>query len=48
MTSDIFDHLDQIATTIPAQQWMLVGGLMVNARAQATGIAHMGLGTLTG
>ena len=33
MISDVFERLDEIASALPPERWMLVGGLMVHAHA---------------
>ena len=34
MISDVFKRLDEIASALPPERWMLVGGLMVHAHAR--------------
>lgn len=41
MVFDVFERLDQIAHLLPADRWMLVGGLMVHAHASLAGIPHL-------
>lgn len=36
----VWDHLDEIAETLPPRRWMLVGGLMVHAHAELAGLRH--------
>lgn len=38
MAFDVFERIDQIAHVLPAERWMLVGGLMVHAHARLAGI----------
>ena len=33
MISEVFKRLDEIASALPPERWMLVGGLMVHAHA---------------
>ncbi len=37
---DVFDRLDEIAGALPAERWVLVGGLMVHVHAQLAGIRY--------
>jgi hypothetical protein len=41
MTTDPFARLDEIATVLPPDRWMLVGGLMVHAHAQLAALPHV-------
>lgn len=41
MTTDPFARLDEIATVLPSDPWMLVGGLMVHAHAQLAALPHV-------
>lgn len=38
--SDPFAQLGEIAQALPADRWMLVGGLMVHAHAELAGLVH--------
>lgn len=38
--SDVFHRLDEIAAALPADQWMLVGGLMVHAHARLSAVRY--------
>lgn len=38
--SDPFEQLGEIALALPADRWMLVGGLMVHAHAELAGLVH--------
>ena len=40
MTSDPLQILEESATVLPAESWMLVGGLMVYCHAAKAGLAH--------
>lgn len=40
MDSDGFELVDEIATQLVPERWMLVGGLMVHAHARITGVPH--------
>lgn len=40
MVYDVFERIDQIARVLPAERWMLVGGLMIHAHARLAGIPH--------
>ena len=40
MTSDPLQILEESATVLPAESWMLVGGLMVHCHAAKAGLAH--------
>lgn len=38
---DVWARLDDVADAIPADHWMLIGGLMVHVHAQRRGIRHV-------
>ena len=40
MVPTVWEHLDEIAETLPPRRWMLVGGLMVHAHAELAGLLH--------
>lgn len=40
MSQDIFQRVEEIASNLLPDRWMLVGGLMVHAHAQLAGIVH--------
>ena len=40
MSQDVFERVAEIANNLSPDRWMLVGGLMVHAHAQLTGIQH--------
>lgn len=40
MSQDVFERVEEIAKNLSPDRWMLVGGLMVHAQAQLTGIQH--------
>jgi hypothetical protein len=41
MIADPFARLDEMATVLPPDRWMLVGGLMVHAHAQLAAFPHV-------
>lgn len=43
MISDVFERLDEIASALPPERWMLVGGLMVHAHSLLSGVSLRGL-----
>ena len=40
MSQDVFERVQEIATKLSPDRWVLVGGLMVHAHAQLAGIQH--------
>lgn len=40
MSQDVFERVEEIATNLSPDRWMLIGGLMVHAHAQLAGIQH--------
>lgn len=40
MSTEVLARLDEIATRLPPERWMLVGGLMVHAHALLAGVQH--------
>jgi hypothetical protein len=40
MAFDVFERIDQIARALPAERWMLVGGLMIHAHARLANLPH--------
>ena len=40
MSNDVFEHVEEVASHLSPDRWMLVGGLMVHAHAQLAGIQH--------
>jgi hypothetical protein len=40
VSQDVFERVAEIANNLSPDRWMLVGGLMVHAHAQLTGIQH--------
>ncbi len=47
MDSDGFELVDEIATQLVPERWMLVGGLMVHAHARRAGVPNAGASPTT-